>query len=444
VRLTPTSKSPRRSAGLVSRRRTSLRAYLRRRWRAIGLVVVIALGALLVLALADRGHDPVWSASGSGSIGGLAVADHGEMVYSLVRDGNNVTRLEARTGSDGELLWASPVESPRARLATDGAGVVVATDLPRPFLTAFAPDGAVRYQRPLDGGLQALAADQGRVAVALQAAGEPVVIYENGTLVARYTFPALVEALALRSGHLAVATADDVVHLWRADDRLMLEERAPLGIRAMALSADGSSVVVGGIAPGSAGLLGAVAYYDATSLPARRWNATLSAAVSIIDVDRPATRVLAVTESRPTSEMVILRGVDGMREARYEIAGAVPHEQAGAERAAAISPDGQWLAARGIRAPVMVWRIGETDATWSFDDAGGTRIVFPKDRPSRFVTDGRFLATNEHDTLFYFALAGQPPVRHLGVLALSVALAVSVGGFGYVALGYWRLRRSVR
>lgn len=99
----------------MSRRRPTLASYVRRRWRAIGAVVVLLLGSLLVLAVTDRGHDPLWVAQ-TDEVDHAAIAPDASAVYALTRTDGNITGLHAyrgemwsrskvRTLSDGVNRW---------------------------------------------------------------------------------------------------------------------------------------------------------------------------------------------------------------------------------------------------------------------------------------------------------------------------------------------------
>jgi hypothetical protein len=70
----------------------------------------------------------------------------------------------------------------RALLRAGEEGVAVATDFPLAFLTFYGRDGAPRYQMALEGNPHAMALEEDRLALALNAPGNPILVLEGGVV----------------------------------------------------------------------------------------------------------------------------------------------------------------------------------------------------------------------------------------------------------------------
>ena len=428
----------------MARRRLTLRTYLRRRWRLVGFVLVLGMGALLLLAITDRGHDPLWSAR-QGHVEALSIAPDGEAVYVLTRDAPNgpVTRLQALAGAGGDVVWQTDMNASGALVAADYGGVVVATDFPRAFVTFTGADGRPRFSVPLEGEPRALAVERGRVAVALQAgSGGAVLVVEEGRIVRTHHFGASVNALDLRAQHLAVGTSAGRVFLFAADGAELHNLSVGLDVHSVRLSADAQALVAGGAnLSRGADLSGGVAFVDARDEPPVRWMLRTSSSVVLVDLDAEGRRAIAVEEST-TRHRLHAYDASGAREAWSSVlAGLVATDDAG-RGGAAISPDGRTVVVGTLRGSLRALD-GETGAPlWAYQSDGTTTVAFRQTSPALFAANARLLPSGPMDTVLLFSPAREPFGGTVFALGGLVAGALALGGFALLGAGYWRLRRA--
>lgn len=424
----------------MTRRRPTFRQYLRRRWRAVGLVAVLLLGAILVLVVTDRGHDPVWDARTS-LVEEVVLAPDGGVAYALAREGGSIARLEARSGADGSLLWQSPLNATRALLRSSGDEVAVATDFPRAFLTVYGEDGTARYQMPLEGNPRAMMIEDGVVALALQASGNPVLVVENGQVSRVHHFSALVNALDVRDGRLVVGTGDGQVVAFDARGARLLNASLPLVVRSVRFDGGGTLVAVAGADRAPVSLTGMVALLDTGAEAPLRWSRTTSHPVGLVDLDGAGDTVLVV-EAGPASRLHALDARDGRVRWSLEVEGVVPRDDAGAFGGAAISPDGSSVAAVTLRGPVNVYDAGSGALRWAYDAEGASVVAFARDAPADFVTNARLVQSGSFDALLLFSAGGEPTAGRLPVVAAALTALAAVGLATVVGVGFWRARRS--
>lgn len=425
----------------MSRRRPSFRAYVRRRWRALGLVAVLLAGALLVLAVTDRGHDPLWEARGILVEQAIPSPD-GRVVYVLVGEGGNISRLEARSGVDGAVMWESPMAATRALLRAGDDGVAVATDFPYAFLTSFGKNGTILDQVALEGNPRAMALEGGRLALALQAAGNPVLVYENGSVARVHRFEAFANALDLRAGHLAVGTGGGEVVLFLPNGTPVLNESLPITVRSLRLNGDASALVVGGYTLASGDLSGAVAMLDRDASRRIRWTQTTAVGVGFVDLDEAGILALAVEESPPLHKLRVFDAGTGALRWTRQLDGIVPRDDAGAYGGAAISPDARVVVAATLRGGVTAFGATTGEPLWSYGSPGSTAVAFARDEPTRFAANARIVQSGDPDALLLFHADVEPAMSRLPALALlALALAATFAAL-LLGIGFWRVRRS--
>lgn len=415
---------------------------MRRRWRALGLILVLLAGSLFVLVVTDRGHDPLWDARGSALIDQAVPAPDGKVVYSLVRENGAIARLEARSGASGVLLWDSPMNATRALLATGGASVAVATDFPRAFLTVYGDDGTIRMQVALEGNPRALVLDASRTVLALQAPRNPVSIYEDGKLARTLHFESFVNSLDLRAGRLAVGTGNGNVVVLARNAEALLNQSLPLSVHSLRLDRDGTTLLVGGSSLRPGDLSGAVAFLDLGNAKPLRWSHNTSVGVSLVDLDDAGILALAVEESLPKHTITMYDGGTGTLRWSQTADGIVPRDDAGAFGGAALSPDGAHVIVATLRGAVQAYAATSGKPEWTFGSEGSSVVSFARAAPDLFIADGRLSPNGPYDSLFLFSATQEPARGRLPELGALLVLASLVAASAVLGVGYWRLRRS--
>lgn len=414
---------------------------MRRRWRAVGAIAVLLTGALLVLGITDRGHDPAWETR-TGVIDQLDVAPDGSRVYVLLRDGDTLTRLEARSGETGDLVWESPLTAPRALLRAADDGVVVATDFPLAFLTHFGSDGSVRMQVPLEGNPRALATDGPRIALALQAPGNPVLVFEAGGLARSHSAPTFVTGFDARGDRIALGGSGGELLVFDANGREVHNATLAMGVRSLRLSADGQSVAVGGAGRAAGDLTGRVAFVDLASASPLAWARQTPSSVGLVDVDLAGLAVLAIEESPPRATLRVFEGATGEQRWERALGGNVARDDAGSYGGAELSPDGRSVAVASLRGHVRLLDAASGLDRWSFRASGASVVAFADDEPDTFVAATRLVQSRPYDTLVVFSTLEEPPLSRAPLLAVGLA-ALALGTLAaVVGLGFWRARRS--
>lgn len=425
----------------MARRRPSFSTYAARRWRVVGLLAVLLAGSLLVLATIDRGHEPGWTAR-TGAVDSAAVSPDGATVYALLREGDLITRLEARRGESGALLWESPMDASRALLAADGQGVAVATDFPFAFLTVYAVNGSVRFQVPLEGNPRAMAMEEGRVAIALMAPGNPVLLFENGRLARSHGFTSFVKALDLRDGRLAVGAGDGELVLFERNGTLLHNSSLPMSVRSLRLNEDASVLLVGGAALLPGDLSGSYALIDVTLKPPLRWTRHAAVSVGLVGLDDAGVWAMVVEESPPNYRIRVLEAATGAERWTREMDGYVARDDPGRLGGAAISPDGRHVVAGTLRGDLLSLRVHDGRERWRFDGEGVNQVEFPRDAPGRALAAGRLVPAGPHATLLLFSMDTEPFAGRLPLLALVLTLAAFLIAALVLGVGYHRARRS--
>jgi len=426
----------------VARRRPSFATYARRRWRVVGLLVVLLAGSLLILAITDRGHDPTWQVRGADTEQ-AALSPSGDAVYALVRGHGNITALDARRGSDGHLLWESPLNATRALLVAGDDGVALATDFPQAFLTFYAKDGAVRYQVPLAGVPRAMAVEGPRVALALTAPDNPVVVYDNGTQAMVHRFPDFVNALDMRGGRLAAGTGAGSVRIEGAlNGTLLYNGSFSISVRSLRLAGDGGSMVLGGASLLQGDLTGMVAFVDLLSDQPVRWSKQTTSGVGYVDLDRAGLWAIAAETAPPRDVVHAYEAYTGRERWSRVVEGGLAQGDANAGGGVALSADGQTVAVGTLHGGIGAYRMVDGARLWSYRAEGTTLVVFAGANGDALLANGRFAAGGSDSGLFSFSVAREPFAGRLPALALLVAALLIAAAAAILGVGYWRLRRS--
>lgn len=426
----------------MARRRPSFATYARRRWRVVGILLVLLAGSLLILTITDRGHDPLWQARGADTEQ-AAVSPEGDAVYALVRDHGNITALDARRGSDGHLLWESPVNATRALLVAGDDGVALATDFPLAFLTFYAKDGAVRYQVPLEGVPRAMAVEDTRVAVALTAPDNPVVVYDAGAVAQVHRFPDFVNALDMRGGRLAAGTGAGTLRIEGAlNGTLLYNGSFAISVRSLRLAADGGSLVVGGASLLQGDLTGMVAYVDLLSENPVRWSRETASSVGFVDLDRGGVWAIAVEDAPPRDVVRAYEAYTGRERWSHVVEGGLAQGDANAGGGVALSADGQTVAVGTLHGGIGAYRMVDGARLWTYRAEGTTLVAFAGSDPDALLANGRLNAASPATGLFLFSVAREPFTGRLLAVSLLATLVLVGVGAAVLGVGYWRLRRA--
>lgn len=428
----------------MSRRRPTLRVYLRRRWRTIGFLVVLFLGALLLLAITDRGHDPLWQLRAP-IVEQVDVAPDGRVVYVLAREdaAGRISRLEAHAGAHGGKLWTTDLNETRALLAAGDDGVVLATDFPRAFVTYFGNDGRPRWAVPLEDTPRALAVERGRVAVGLQGASgeDQVLVLEEGRVVRSHAFEGLVTTLDMRAERLVVGTTFGELVLFGGDGEPLRSLRLDVDIQSLRLSADGTRLLLGGAERFGTGLSGVVAFIDYSREEPLQWTQRVEANVGLVDLDDAGERGIAVEESATRHRVHAYETVAARESWRKALTGIVSRDEAG-HGGAAISPDGDTVVVGTILGSVRAFDGATGALRWTYDSHGTTTVAFPDTQPPVFVTNARVVPSGPLESVLLFSPTAEPLKGTVAGLAAAAGLLIAAGGVLLLGIGYWRVRRQ--
>lgn len=429
----------------MSRRRPTLRHYLRRRWRTAGFLVVLFLGALLLLAVTDRGHDPLWEVRAP-LVHQFALSPAGDIVYVLVKDDENgpIVRLEARDGRTGGILWKTEMDETRALIAADDEGVALATDFPEALATFYDTDGSLRWQKAIEGGSpRALVTEDARVAIALQAsAGEDqVIVVEDGRIVRAPSFDGFVNALDLRAGHLAVGTSAGELVLFEPRGRLLHTARLDLDILSVRLAGNAQTLMAGGYARGDTNSSGGVAFVDFSVKDVVQWTQETAAGIGLVDISADGSRAIAIEESGARHSLHAYATRDANETWAKLLAGIVGRDAAG-HGGAAISPAGDTVVVGTLKEGLRVFD-GETgDALWTYDSDGTTLVAFRQALPPQFVANARLVQNGPLEALLLFSPAREPVSATFAAGAVVAGMVIVGAGLILLGVGYWRWRTS--
>lgn len=423
----------------MSRRRPTLPAYVRRRWRVVGAIVVLLLGALLVLAITDRGHGPLWEARAE-ELDQVALAPDASAAYALVRDGGNITRLVAFRGSDGALLWEGPLFAPRALLAAGPAGAAVATDFPRAFLTAYGADGSIRLQVPLEGNPIAMAIEGDHLALALNAPRNPVLLYQGEHLARVFHHASPVRALDLEGGLLAIGGLQGEVIVHGMDGTTIANATLPISPRSVRLAHDATALVVGGYGLTPSDPQGHVAFLELGADPLVRWQQPTPVGVGIVDLDAAGLLTLAVEESPPSATLHVYDGATGATLWTRDVGGSVARDDAGVTGAASLAPDAARVAVAPQQGALLVLDAHTGEERWTYRVAGAALVAFAEDEPQRVAIAARLTANRPYDTLMMFDASDEPVTQRAGVMAVALVAAAATTLALTIGIGFRRAR----
>lgn len=424
----------------MSRRPQSLAAYARRRARSLGLLLVLLLGSLLVAALTDRGHDPVWTTRGTPSVA-IALSDDADLAYVLRVDEGIVTALEARRGSTGALFWSTPMNDTRALLAAGEDWVAVATDFPRAFLTYYGEDGSARFQDALEGNPRALAGEGDLLALALQAPGNPVLAYENSRVPRTFRFDSFVNSIDVRGHRIAIGTGGGDVVVLEANGTVALNATLPISVRSIRLSDDGQRVVVGGFSRAPGDLSGLVAAYDLGADAPLRWTYATRIGVGYVDLDRDGVWAIAVEESPPRNTIHGFSMGEGRPLWSRSTGGEVAQDDAGSLGGVALSPDGDTVAVGTLHGRLQLLDMDTGRTRWTYRIDGTTAVTYSYDDGERILANARLSLNAPYEGLLLFSSDAEPPLGRLAYIAGGLTLLAIASAATLLGVGYWRLRK---
>lgn len=426
----------------MARRRLSLGEYVRRRWRALGAIAVLLLGALLVLGVTDRGHDPLWQARADG-LDAPAMAPDGRAVYALLRTGENVTGVAAYDGDDGRLRWTGDLNATRALLAAGPSGALVAKDFPGALLTSYNADGAILWQVPVEGNPIALAVDGDFAALALNAPTNPVLVYEGPRLVATLRNPSPLRAMDMQDGLVAAGGIHGQVLVWQANGTQTANVTLPMSIRSLRLSDDGTTLLVGGARPEAVEQRGMLALLDTSGEVEIRWQTeTTGPPVGLVDLDAHGLVALAVEDAPPTTTVHAYDAATGATRWAARIDGSVSRDDAGSSGGAALSPNGDIAVVSTLRGEVVAYDATDGSVAWTYRAAGATSIAFADGSPDRVLVGARMIENRPADTLLLFSADDEPLWQRAGLVAIALSLLAAAAFALVLGVGFWRARRS--
>lgn len=424
----------------MPRRRPSFATYARRRWRVVGLLLVLLAGSLLILGITDRGHDPLWQARGA-ALEQATLSPRGDAVYALAKEAGNLSRLEARRASDGRLLWQSPVNATHALLVAGDDGVALATDFPLAYLTYYGADAHVRFQVPLEGVPRAMAVEGARVALALQAPTNPVLVFENGSVLRAHTFSSFVNAIDLRGGNLAAGTGGGELRVADAlNGSTLYDGSFGAAVRALRLAGDGRSVLAGGSGLLAGDLSGALAFVDLDSSEPLRWTKRTESGVSFVALDDAGVCALGVEEAPPRDVVLMLEARTGEPRWEREVVGGLAQGDSGG--GVSLSASCRLVAVGTLHGGLAAYRASDGAPLWTYRAEGMTLVAHAAKADPFFVADGRLNSGAEDPGIFLFDATREPLSGQLPALALLLTATLAAGGALVLGLGYWRVRRT--
>lgn len=413
---------------------------MRRRWRALGLLIVLLAGSLLVLAVTDRGHDPLWEAR-EALVEQVVPSPEGDVVYSLAREGGAITKLQAWRADSGALLWESPMNATRALLRAGDGGVAVATDFPLAFLTFYGNDGSPRYQIAIEGNPRAMSIGPGILALAVQGPGNKVLLVEEGHVTRTLLSESFVSTIDFKADRVAIGAGDGEVSVYSTNGTRLLEAHLPVSVKSVRLSGDGSTLVAGGYSLTQGDLSGGLSLLDVNDA-VLRWTRPTSAGIGFVDIDRAGVTILAVEESPPRHVLHAFDATTGEERWSRQVNGLVSRDDAGAYGAAALSPDASVVVAATLYGPIEAYSAKTGNPAWSYGSSGSTTLAFAADRPDLLVANARLAQSGASDSLLFFSTTSEPTFGQLPTVAALVAAAAVIAAAAILGMGYWRVRRS--
>lgn len=429
---------------MARRRALSFPRYARKRWRLLGLTVVAILGTVLVAALTDEGHEPLWR-SAVGDIQTLAISPDGSTAFAATRERNRITRLHAFDVATGDALWGDDVFlSEPATVAAGDGWFAIATPVPGARIGVYgARNGTELLSDFLDAEPRATAADGDRLAVALRTGIVHVLddVRPSFSLVA----PPGVSAFDAQGGRLAVGTTDGALVVWEGAREIVNVTR-PFQIQSLRLSGDGTHLYAGGRAKGDATLAGVVELFDLTRAPVDEpaWRVELASRASFVEMDVAGSLALAVEETAPRYTLRAWDVATGAPLWAREIDGAIKRDDSGRVGGVALSADGRFVAAApDLGGAILLFDAATGAELWTFEAEGAGAIAFPQRAGgNRFVAAARLTPGTSHDTLVGFDSEREPLSSDFPRLtSILVALELALCGAA-LGIGYWWYRRS--
>lgn len=408
--------------------------YAGRRWRTSGLLVVLLLGTFLYGAVADRGHDPMWSDEG-GDLVAVALAEDGGTAFGLRArgDGHELVAF----ARDGTALWNRSL-GPEPFMGT-GRGWVAVAEVGEPSrLTVLrARDGVPLLDTAVGGVPRALAADGETVAVALRSPDDAVLVWTRLAYDRTVRLPTFVTALDVADDTVAVGAADGTIVVDRSRTEVA-RFQAGMAVRSVRLDASGMLLVVGGFGPDPGDLSGGVAVYDlARERPLQLSRTETVNGVGFVDVASDGSVVLALEET-PGRSSLRLTPPEGSPVVRFVAPGVVPRLGAMGLSGARLMPDGSGVAVATLAGDVQYVDSATGDVDWSWRAEGVLAVDVAGEAPGVFVASARLFSSHGYDRLVLFDAGQEPFGRDMALLV--PALALGVVALGALVLGVGRTR----
>ncbi|HLE98022.1 MAG TPA: hypothetical protein VI997_11675 [Candidatus Thermoplasmatota archaeon] len=413
------------------------RSYAARRWRTTGLFVALLVGTVVYALVADRGHDPMWQREVPDVEDVIFDAD-GHVLYVVTRDAERMQALAA-VDRDGTALWNATLGRGEVFVATGRDWVAVARDGDVPRLTLFrSTDGVVLLEERVAGTPVGLAADAETAALALSGANATVQVWVRLAHDHEVSFAAPVTA---------VDVAGETVAIGAVDGRLVVERRGTvvadldvaLSVRAVALSADGTRVTVGGLATTPGDFSGGVVVYDLEGRPQAgpRWRSVTQSAVGAVDIAADGSRVLALEET-PGGTVLRFTPGEGGDTWRFPAPGVVARAGTTGSAGARLASDGRGAAIATLTGGISWLDAEEQVVGWTWRAKGSTVVAFPQRDPTTFAANARLSPTEGYDRVVSFDVGGEPFDADMARLVPTLLAAELVAGA--LVLGVGRVR----
>lgn len=428
---------------MARRRGMTFRAYARRRWRAVGLTVVAMVATVLLLALLDRGHEPLWREA-PGDVALVAASPDGRIVLAAREHDGRLVGVEGYDARSGHRLWARDVNLSAPATVAAGAGwFALATPFPEARLVAYhAIGGNVLHDEFLGAEPRGVAADGDRLALALRSG--LILVYDGFQLVREHRTPPLVSAIDAAGGRIAAATAQGNL-LVLSDEGVLVNATRPVQVQSVRLSADGTRLVLGGRTLAEGDLSGALEYFDLTARTAAvpAWSTTLRARASFTALSDDGRYVAAVQETATRYTIAYWDAVAGAQPRwAVQVDGAIYRGNAGATGGAALSPSGRYVVfAPDLGGDVQVVDGWNNAFRWSYRAEGATSVAFVGSG-ERFASNARLVPNQGYDALLLFDVEREPLYARFPSFALALAALEGLVGAAGLAGAYAWYRRQ--
>ncbi|MHB8584245.1 MAG: hypothetical protein ACYDDF_00195 [Thermoplasmatota archaeon] len=448
-------------------------SYARRRWRTLGVVVVVAGATALAPLLFGRGHEPMWDAN-PGQLARVVVAPDATRAYGVLEDRGNVDALEAYD-AQGNLAWRDVLPGGTSSVvagSTDGEVAVATTATSNnsgaDLWVWAASNGSTIAHIHLPHTATALAAGNGEVAAAVESPTDhyPVYLVDRAGGHRIVSVGASVSALAISRGAVAIGTDAGRVVLIAPNGTVVLNETLGPAITSISLDRTARFLAIArSDASSNAGArsalpTGEVLFYhlglgcgpdafaagaNVASIPLKPtlcWTNETGSAVRFVELTRDGRHLLAL--AAPVGTRSILSLYDSANGSRplwsLLAAGVVENADAG-NAAAAISPDGSSLALATDAGPILLYGISSSGGlalSWSHDAVGASSVAFATNDSAKLVTNAAYYAPDGASHLLYFDVNAQPFVYDSAAFWVGAILLELAAGATIFFVGYYR------